>query len=170
MPTGGGFVFEDKITGGAIPRKFISAVEAGVKDAMERGVLHEFPMVDMKVSLLDGSYHEVDSSDYAFRAAAMFADSGERQAGQSGRPGTVMRVEIVAPGDYTGDIIGELNMRRANVTGMELRSDGAQIILADVPLASMFGYASSLRSRTQGRGTFSMEFAHYAQVTGDIRS
>lgn len=135
---------------------------------MERGVLHEFPMVDMKVSLLDGSYHEVDSSDYAFRAAAMFAIRENAMRANPVVLEPIMHVEIVAPGEYTGDIIGELNMRRANITGMELRSDGSQIILADVPLASMFGYASSLRSRTQGRGTFSMEFAHYAQVTGDI--
>ena len=135
---------------------------------MERGVLHDFPMVDMKVTLVDGSYHEVDSSDYAFRAAAMFAIRENAMRGNPVVLEPIMRVEIVAPGEYTGDIIGELNMRRANVTGMELRSDGSQIILADVPLASMFGYASSLRSRTQGRGTFSMEYAHYAPVTGDI--
>jgi elongation factor G len=168
MPAGGGFVFEDKTRGGAIPRKFIPAVEAGVRDAMERGVLADYPMVDMKAILVDGSFHEVDSSDYAFRAAAMFAVRENAMRANPVVLEPVMKVEIVAPGEYTGDIIGELNMRRANILSMELRSDGSQTLMAHVPLASMFGYAGSLRSRTQGRGTFSMEFDHYAQYTGDL--
>ena len=168
LESGAGFVFEDRITGGDIPRKFIPAVEAGVRDAMERGVLAEYPMVDMKASLVDGTYHEVDSSDYAFRAAAMFAVRENAMRANPVLLEPVMRVEVVAPEEYTGDIIGELNMRRASVSSMELRPGSVQVITAHVPLASMFGYASSLRSRTQGRGTFSMEFAHYAQVTCDL--
>jgi len=168
MESGGGFEFEDKITGGSIPRKFIPAVEAGIRDALERGVLAEYPMVDIRVKLVDGTYHEVDSSDYAFRSAAMFAVRENAMKASPVLLEPIMRVEVVAPEEYTGDIIGELNMRRANVTSMELRPGGIQVIMADVPLAAMFGYASGLRSRTQGRGTFSMEFDHYAQVTGDI--
>ena len=168
LESGGGFVFEDHIKGGDIPRKYIPAVQAGVRDAMEHGVLAEYPMVDIKAKLMDGTYHDVDSSDYAFRAAAMFAVRENAMKAGPVLLEPVMRVEIVAPEEYTGDIIGELNMRRANVASMELRSGGIQIIMADVPLAAMFGYATSLRSRTQGRGTFSMEFDHYAQVTGDI--
>lgn len=168
LESGSGFEFENQIRGGAIPAKFIPAVQAGVRDAMGRGVLAEFPMVDIKATLLDGTYHEVDSSDYAFRAAAAFA---VRENAMKGNPvilEPVMKVEIVAPKVYTGDIISELNMRRGSVSGMELRSDGSQIVMAEVPLAAMFGYAGSLRSRTQGRGTFSMEFSHYAEVKGDI--
>ena len=125
-------------------------------------------MVDIRVKLVDGTYHEVDSSDYAFRSAAMFAVRENAMKASPVLLEPIMRVEVVAPEEYTGDIIGELNMRRANVTSMELRPGGIQVIMADVPLAAMFGYASGLRSRTQGRGTFSMEFDHYAQVTGDI--
>jgi len=168
LESGAGFIFEDRITGGAIPRKFIPAVEAGVRDAMTRGVLAEFPMVDIKATLVDGTYHEVDSSDYAFRAAAMFAVRENAMKAQPVLLEPIMRVEVTAPEEYTGDIIAELNMRRASVTGMELRPGNVQVITAHVPLASMFGYAGSLRSRTQGRGAFSMEFAHYAQVTGDL--
>lgn len=168
LDSGAGFVFEDRITGGAIPRKFIPAVEAGVRDALTRGVLAEFPMVDIKATLIDGTYHEVDSSDYAFRAAAMFAVRENAMKAQPVLLEPIMRVEVTAPEEYTGDIIAELNMRRASVTGMDLRPGNVQVITAHVPLASMFGYAGSLRSRTQGRGAFSMEFAHYAQVTGDL--
>jgi elongation factor G len=168
LESGGGLVFEDRIRGGSIPRTYIPAVRAGVRDAMDHGVLAEYPMVDIKATLVDGTHHEVDSSDYAFRAAAMFAVRENVMKAGPVLLEPVMRVEIVAPEEYTGDMIGELNMRRANVASMELRPGGTQVITADVPLASMFGYATSLRSRTQGRGTFSMEFDHYAQVTGDI--
>jgi elongation factor G len=168
LESGGGLVFEDRIRGGSIPRTYIPAVRAGVRDAMDHGVLAEYPMVDIKATLVDGTHHEVDSSDYAFRAAAMFAVRENVMKAGPVLLEPVMRVEIVAPEEYTGDMIGELNMRRANVASMELRPGGTQVITADVPLASMFGYATSLRSRTQGRGTFSMEFDHYAQVTGDV--
>jgi elongation factor G len=164
LPSGSGFVFENKIVGGSIPRQFIPAVEAGLRDGMSRGVLAEQPIVDVKVSLLDGKAHDVDSSDRAFHTAASMAL--RKAAAQAGpvllEP--VMRVEVVAPDDYTGDVIGDLSARTASITGIESRNGSGQSIQADVPLASMFGYATSLRSRTQGRGTFVMEFDHYAPI------
>ena len=135
---------------------------------MQAGVLAGYPVVDVKVNLYAGSYHEVDSSDYAFRAAAMFAVRENAMRGHPVLLEPIMRVEVVAPAEYTGDIIADLNTRRGNVTAMDLRSGNVQAITAYVPLATMFGYAGSLRSRTQGRGAFSMEFARYAQVTADI--
>jgi elongation factor G len=164
LPSGSGFVFENKIVGGSIPRQFISAVEAGLRDGMSRGVLAEQPLVDMKVSLLDGKAHDVDSSDRAFHTAASMA---LRKAASQAGPillEPVMRVEVVAPDDHTGDVIGDLSARTASITGIESRNGSGQSIQADVPLASMFGYATSLRSRTQGRGTFVMEFDHYAPI------
>jgi elongation factor G len=167
FPSEGGFVFENKVVGGAVPRQFVGAVQAGVRDAMSRGVLTEHPLVDLKVTLVDGKTHEVDSSDMAFRTAAFMA---LRQA--VGRAGPivlepVMRVEVVTPDDYTGDVIGDLSARLASIGGIEGRNGSGQSIQADVPLASMFGYATSLRSRTQGRGSFVMEFDHYAPVSLD---
>jgi elongation factor G len=167
LPQGGGFVFEDRLHGTSIPRNFVPAIEAGVKDGMQRGVLANNPLVDMKVVLVDGSYHEVDSSDMAFRTAASLAlrDGAMRAGPVILEP--VMRVEVVAPDEYTGDVMSELNMRRAAVTGLEVRN-GMQTMRAHAPLATMFGYATSLRSRTQGRGTFTMEFDHYARVSPDV--
>ena len=165
LESGQGFVFEDKLKGASIPRTYLPAIEAGIRDAMEKGVLAEYPVVDVKVTVVDGSYHEVDSSDMAFRTAATMAF---RQGMEKAAPvllEPIMRVEIVAPEEFTGDIVAELNMRRANITGIEPRGNGVQAIQAQVPLATMFGYATSLRSRTQGRGTFVMEFDHYAQMS-----
>ncbi len=164
LPSGSGFVFENKVVGGAVPRQFIPAVEAGLRDAMTRGVLAEHPMVDIKVTLLDGKSHEVDSSERAFATAASMA---LRKAVAQAGPillEPIMRVEVVAPDDYTGDVIGDLSARAASITGIESRNGNGQSIRADVPLAAMFGYATALRSRTQGRGTFVMEFDHYAPV------
>ncbi|MCR4407371.1 MAG: elongation factor G [Anaerolineae bacterium] len=165
LESGQGFVFEDKLKGASIPRNYLPAIEAGIRDAMEKGVLAEYPVVDVKVTVVDGSYHEVDSSDMAFRTAAAMAF---RQGMEKAAPvllEPIMRVEIVAPEEFTGDIVAELNMRRASITGIEPRGNGAQTVQAQVPLATMFGYATSLRSRTQGRGTFVMEFNHYAQMS-----
>ena len=175
LPSGDGFVFENKVAGGAVPRQFIRAVEAGVRDAMSRGVLTDHPLVDLKVRLLDGKTHVVDSSDMAFRTAAFMAlRKAVAQAGPIVLE-PIMRVEVVAPDDYTGDVIGDLGARSANITGIASRNgisaaprsgaerDG-QSIQADVSLATMFGYATALRSRTQGRGTFVMEFDHYASI------
>jgi elongation factor G len=167
MPSGEGFVFENKVVGGAIPRQFMSAVEAGVRDALTQGVLGDHPLVDLRVTVTDGKYHEVDSSDMAFRTAASMA---VRQAVAKAGPvllEPIMQVEVVAPDDYTGDVIGDLSARQASITGIESRNGTGQSIEAAVPLASMFGYATSLRSRTQGRGSFVMEFDHYAPISAE---
>ena len=164
LPSGTGFVFENKIVGAAIPRQFIPAIEAGVREGMARGVLAAQPLIDLKVTLVDGKTHEVDSSERAFATAASMA---LRKAVAQAEPillEPIMRVEVVTPDDYTGEVIGDLSTRTASITGIESRNGSGQTITADVPLASMFGYATALRSRTQGRGTFVMEFDHYASV------
>jgi len=164
LPSGEGFVFENKVVGGNVPRQFISAVEAGIREGMTRGVLAEQPMVDIKVVLVDGKSHDVDSSERAFATAASMA---LRKAVSQAGPillEPVMRVEVVAPDDYTGDVIGDLSARTASITGIDSRNGSGQSVQADVPLAAMFGYATALRSRTQGRGTFVMEFDHYAPI------
>jgi elongation factor G len=164
LPSGEGFVFENKVVGGAVPRQFVSAVEAGLRDAMTRGVLGDHPIVDIKVTLVDGKAHEVDSSDMAFRTAASMAlrEAVRRAAPVMLEP--IMRVEVAMPEEYMGDVIGDLSARQASISGIDSRNGNGQSIQADVPLASMFGYATSLRSRTQGRGTFVMEFDHYAPI------
>jgi elongation factor G len=165
LPSGSGFVFENKVVGGAVPRQFIPAVQAGVRDSMTRGVLAEQPMVDIKVTLVDGKAHDVDSSERAFATAASMA---LRKAVAQAGPvllEPIMRVEVVAPEDYTGDVIGDLSARTASITGIDSRNGHGQSIQADVPLAAMFGYATALRSRTQGRGAFVMEFDHYAPIS-----
>jgi elongation factor G len=164
---GVGFVFEEKLRGMVIPRQYVPAVEAGIRDALEEGVLAKHPLVDIKATLVDGSYHEVDSSDRAFRtAAAMALRDGVARAGPIILE-PIMRVEVVAPEDCTGDVIGELSARGGTIVGIGPRANGLHDITAHVSLAAMFGYATSLRSRTQGRGTFSMEFDHYAQVPAE---
>lgn len=164
LPPGSGFVFEDQLRGGSIPREYVPAIQAGLRDGMERGVLIEAPLVDLKATLVDGSYHEVDSSDYAFRTAASMAlrDGAGRGAPVILEP--IMKVEVMAPEASTGDVIGELSSRAGTIVAMELLDSGFQRIEAHVPLAQMFGFATALRSRTQGRGTFAMEFDHYARV------
>jgi elongation factor G len=165
LPSGEGFVFENNVVGGAVPRQFISSVQAGVRDALEQGVLAKHPVVDIYVSLVDGKAHDVDSSERAFRTAASMA---VREALSHAGPillEPVMRLEVVIPEDHTGDVIGDLSARTASISGIESRNGSGQSILADVPLASMFGYATALRSRTQGRGTFVMEFDHYAPIS-----
>jgi elongation factor G len=167
-PAGTGVVFENKIVGGSIPREYIPAVEKGVREAAEGGVLAGYPMTDVMVSLIDGSSHEVDSSDMAFKMAGSL---GFKQAAQQAGPvllEPVMRVEVVAPQDFVGDITGDLSARRAEITGIEARPGNAQAVLAQVPLAEMFGYATDLRSKTQGRGAFTMEFDHYARVSETV--
>ena len=161
---GSGIIFENKIIGGVIPREYISAVEKGIKEAAESGVLAGYPVVDMKVTLFDGSYHEVDSSEMAFKMAATFAFKEGVQKGGPVLLEPIMKVEAVAPEEFLGDIIGGLNGRRATIRGMEMRPGNAQAINATAPLGEMFGYATELRSTTQGRGVFTMEFDHYAPV------
>jgi len=162
--SGKGFVFEERAMAGAIPRQFISAIQEGVKEAMESGVLAGYPLVDVKVSLVDGSYHEVDSSKLAFKIAGSIA---LREAARQADPvllEPVMDLEAVAAENFIGEVLGDLKSRRAHIVGTQSRSGGIQAIRAYVPLAEMFGYATELRSKTHGRGTFTMEFDHYAQV------
>lgn len=164
---GAGFEFENKIVGGAIPREYIGSVEAGVKEAMETGVLAGFPMVDIKVIVFDGSYHDVDSSEMAFKIAGSI---GFKEGARKADPVLLepyVKVEVVVPEDYMGDVIGDLNSRRGRVEGVEMRS-GAEHINAFVPLAEMFGYATDLRSKTQGRGVYTMTFDHYEEVPRNV--
>ena len=165
---GAGFQFRSEVTGGAVPKEYIPAVEAGVQEAMDRGVLAGFPMVDVSVTLLDGSSHTVDSSEIAFKIAGSLAlRDGARKAGvELLEP--VMDVEIVTPEEFVGDVVGDFNSRRGKITGIEPRS-GVQVVAGLVPLGTMFGYATDLRSRTQGRATYSMQFSHYAEVPHGIR-
>jgi elongation factor G len=161
---GSGVVFENDIVGGTIPREYIPAIEKGIKEASESGVLAGYPVVDLKVNLFDGSFHEVDSNEMAFKMAATFAFKEGVQRGGPVLLEPIMKVEVVAPEEYLGDVMGQLNSRRGMILGMEMRPGNAQAVNAMVPLAEMFGYATELRSATQGRGVFSMEFDHYAPV------
>jgi len=164
---GKGFEFVNKIVGGSIPKEYHSAVEKGVIESMNNGVLAGYPVVDVKVTLVDGSYHEVDSSEMAFTiAGSMAAKDGMRKA-QPALLEPIMRVEVVMPEEFMGDIIGDLSARRGQILGMEGRAT-MQVVRAYVPLGNMFGYATELRSRTQGRATYSMEFHHYQEVPKSI--
>lgn len=165
---GSGIVFVNKIVGGSIPKEFISPIEKGVKEASEGGVLAGYPVVDIKVTLIDGSFHEVDSSEMAFKMAAIL---GFKEGVQKGHPillEPMMKVEVVVPEEYLGDVMGQINSRRGLIQGMEVRLGNAQAVKAMVPLAEMFGYATQLRSATQGRGVFNMEFDHYAPVSASV--
>jgi elongation factor G len=161
--TGAGFVFEDKIVGGVVPREFIGPVEQGIKEAMENGVMAGYPVVDVKVQLVYGSYHDVDSSEMAFKIAGSmaFKEAAKRAGPVLLEP--IMNVEVVCPADYMGDILGDLSSRRGKIGGMTQRGE-AQVIGASVPLAEMFGYSTTLRSSSQGRAVYSMEFSHYEEV------
>ncbi len=169
LPSGGGFEFVDKIKGGVVPREFIPSVKRGVKDAQDSGPLAGYPVVDVKVSLYDGSYHEVDSSEIAFRAAASIAfREGARKAG-SILLEPIMDLEVVIPEEYMGEVVGGINARRGRIEKMSSR--GAKRVLGGkAPLSEMFGYATSLRSLTQGRGNFTMEFHHYGEVPEEVRN
>jgi elongation factor G len=166
-PPGAGFEFVNEIFGGTVPREYIGPVEAGIKEALEGGILAGFPMSDVKVTLYDGSYHEVDSSEMAFKIAGSLA---VKEAARLAKPvllEPIMAVEVVVPEEYMGDVIGDLNSRRGRIEGMELRGT-SQIIKASVPLSEMFGYATDLRSRTQGRGSFTMHFGRYEEVPANL--
>ena len=163
LPPGTGFEFVDEIKGGTVPREYIPAVEKGVREALDSGVLAGYPVVDIRVALTDGSYHEVDSSEMAFKIAASI---GFKEAARRAQPvllEPIMAVEVVVPEEYMGDVIGNLSSRRGRVQGMEPRG-GAQVVRAEVPLKEMFGYATELRSMTQGRASYTMQFAHYDQA------
>jgi elongation factor G len=156
-------VFEDNIVGGTIPKEYIGPVEAGVKEALENGVLAGYPMVDVIVELVDGSYHDVDSSEMAFKIAGSMA---VKEAARQAHPillEPIMDVEVVTPSDYMGEVIGDLSSRRGKIGGMTQRAD-AHIVGASVPLSEMFGYSTTLRSMSQGRAIYSMEFSHYQEV------
>jgi elongation factor G len=164
---GAGFVFSNDVVGGTIPKEFIPSIEKGVREAMQRGVLAGYPVIDVKASLFDGSYHDVDSSGPAFEVASSmaFQEAAHKAGIQLLEP--VMTVEVVVPEDYMGDVIGDLNGRRGHITGMNPRSN-LQVVTAEVPLATMFGYSTDLRSRTQGRATYTMQFHRYEPVPKNI--
>jgi len=168
MEKGKGFEFENDIVGGVIPKEYIPAVEKGIVEALDSGVIAGYPVVDVKARLVDGSYHEVDSSEMAFKIAGSMAFKAGVQRGGPVLLEPIMKVEVVIPENFMGDVIGDLSARRAHIEGMDPRIGGATAIRAFVPLATMFGYATDLRSATQGRGTFTMEFDHYDQLPANI--
>jgi len=165
---GTGIVFEDSIRGGVIPKEYIPAVKKGVIEAAAGGVLAGYPVTDVKVRLYDGSYHEVDSSEMAFKMAGSIAFRDGMQKAGPVLLEPIMKVEVLAPEEFLGDMIGQLNARRGEILGMEHRPGGVQAVRALVPLAEMFGYATVLRSATKGRGIFTMEFDHYARVEESV--
>ncbi len=167
LPRGSGIQIEDRIVGGVIPREFIPAIEAGIREAAETGPLAGYPVVDIHVAIVDGSYHEVDSSEMAFKIAGSMALKNALAKAGPELLEPYMQVEVVTPEEFLGDVIGDLSGRRAHIEGMEIRAN-AQVVKAKVPLAAMFGYATDLRSLTQGRATYSMEFSHYAPVPRDV--
>ena len=164
---GGGYKFVDKIKGGIIPKEYIPAVDKGIKEAMENGVLAGYPVVDMQASIIDGSLHEVDSSEMAFKIAGSMAF---KEGARNAKPvllEPIMKMEVVTPEEFMGDVIGDINARRGQIQNMESRAK-MQVIRTEVPLASMFGYATDLRSATQGRASYSMEPSHYAPVPANV--
>ena len=167
LEAGKGIEFESKIVGGAVPKEYIKPIEQGMREAAESGILAGYPVIDFKVSLVDGSYHEVDSSEMAFKIAASMAFKEGCKQGKAVILEPIMKVEIVVPEEYMGDVIGDVNSRRGGMEGMEARN-GSQIIRGYIPLSEMFGYATDLRSKTQGRGTYAMEPSHYEEVPKSI--
>ena len=167
LPPGSGFVFENEIVGGSIPKEFIPGVEKGIKSVMNSGPLVGFPVIDFKVSLIDGAYHDVNSSVLAFEIAARaaFREAAEKVQMKLLEP--IMKVEVVSPEDYVGTVIGDLNSRRGMIQGQEMRGN-ATVINAMVPLANMFGYVNNLRSATQGRANYTMQFDHYEAVPSAV--
>jgi elongation factor G len=169
MPTepGKGYEFESKIIGGNVPKEYIPGVEKGLQSVLSSGVLAGFPVVDLRVELIDGAYHEVDSSALAFEIASRAALRDALTKGGSVLLEPIMKVEVVTPEDYTGSIIGDLNSRRGQIQGQDMRGN-ANVINAMVPLANMFGYVNTLRSMSQGRANFTMQFDHYEQVPQNV--
>ena len=167
MKDPGGFEFKNKIVGGSIPREYISSVEKGVRESLENGVLAGYPVVDVKVTLYDGSYHEVDSSEMAFKVAGSMAFKNAAKKASPVLLEPIMGIEVVTPEEYMGDVIGDLNSRRGKIQNMDQRAK-VRVVAAKVPLSSMFGYATDLRSKTQGRATYTMQFSHYEEVPKNI--
>ncbi len=166
---GAGFVFENKIVGGAIPKEFIKPAEEGMREALERGVLAGYPVLDVKVTLKDGSFHDVDSSEMAFKIAGSMAVQDAVKRANPAILEPIMKVEVLVPEEYFGDVMGDINARRGQIMGSTDRPGGVKVIDAQVPLANMFGYATTLRSSSQGRGFYTMEFAHYAEVPANVQ-
>jgi elongation factor G len=164
---GAGFEFIDNIVGGSVPREYISSVEAGIRDALDNGVIAGYPLIDVKARLFDGSYHDVDSNEMAFKIAGSMALKNAASKVNPVILEPMMKVDVIIPEEYMGDIMGDITSRRGRVEGMEARGN-AQVVAAMVPLAEMFGYATSLRSNTQGRGVFSMVFDHYEEVPKSV--
>lgn len=164
---GEGFEFENDIVGGSIPREYIPAVEKGIKEALDTGILAGYPVVDVKVTLFDGSYHDVDSSEMAFKIAGSMAFKDATKRANPVLLEPIMDLEVIVPEEYMGDVIGDINSKRGKIQGVRPRS-GAQIITAEVPLSEMFGYATDLRSLTQGRAIFTLQFARYEEVPRNI--
>lgn len=167
LEPGSGYQFENKIVGGAIPKEYIPCIDAGIQEAAKSGIVGGYEVLDFKVTLVDGSYHEVDSSEMAFKVAGSMAFKDAMQKAGAVLLEPIMKVQVIIPDDYLGDVIGNINSRRGRIEGTELRK-GATAVNAMVPLSEMFGYATDLRSRTQGRGNYSMEFDHYEQVPNSI--
>jgi elongation factor G len=163
----GGYEFDNKIVGGVIPREYIPSVDKGIQEALDNGVVAGYPVVDVRVELVDGSYHEVDSSEMAFQIAGSMAVKEALKRATPVLLEPVMDVEIVVPEEFMGDVMGDLSSRRGHIQGMDTRG-GGQVIRAMVPLSEMFGYATTVRSKTQGRATFTMQFDHYAEVPQSI--
>ncbi len=168
LPSGTGFEFVNEIFGGAIPREYIAPAEAGMKEALEGGIMAGFPMSDVRAILYDGSYHDVDSSEMAFKLAGSYAIKEAARRASPVLLEPIMAVEVVVPEEYMGDVIGDINSRRGRMEGMELRGT-TQIIKAMVPLSEMFGYATDIRSRTQGRGSFTMHFGKYDEMPASLQ-
>jgi elongation factor G len=166
---GAGYEFVDKIVGGTIPREYIKSVDQGIREALDTGIYAGYPVVDVKVTLFDGSYHEVDSSEMAFKIAGSMAIKDAFNKADPAILEPIMRVEVTMPTEFMGDVIGDLNSRRGQIEGIESRM-GTEVVRAFVPLAQMFGYVTDLRSMSQGRATSSMEFSHYAEVPASLAS
>src|SRR5690606_2708411 len=167
-PTEEDFIFEEEVFGGAVPKNFFPAVEKGLRESLEKGVLAGYPVVNVKATLFDGSYHPVDSNEMAFKIAASLAFKKGMQEANPVLLEPIMHLEILVPEEYMGDVMGDMNKRRGRILGMEPQPDGSQLIIAEAPQAELFQYAIDLRSMTQARGSFTMEFARYEEVPSDI--
>ena len=167
LEPGKGFEFENNIVGGVVPKEYIPAVEKGLRETVDTGVLAGYPVVDVKVGLFDGSYHDVDSSEIAFKIAASMAFKDGMRKANPMLLEPIMDVEVVTPEQFMGEVIGDLSSRRGKILGMETRG-GFNVVSSKVPLAQMFGYSTDIRSKTQGRATFTMQFSHYEQVPNSI--
>jgi elongation factor G len=167
LEEGKGYEFVNEIVGGVIPREYIPAVDKGIKEALQSGVIAGFPVVDVKVALFDGSYHDVDSSEMAFKIAGSMAFKEGFAKAKPVLLEPIMSVEVVTPEEYSGDVIGDLNRRRGQITGMD-ESPSGKVVTAEVPLSEMFGYATTVRSMSQGRATFTMEFKKYVEVPNNV--